>query len=265
MNAVNRHHKAPLTRRRFLHLAGGSAAAAALMQAATRPAQAVTWRLHDDTNQVGLSRLYSGSENYAGCDTGESAVCKGPGRMSCYWGGLYVNSVTYHRLRTGPVPLSCNDSFPGISNLEYVRWASHYSASAWAPEYRFVGKVFVYGIKSRPQPYLGLVLHPVHRDNCNNYYVRLWERDNPSRVVWGKEVNDAESWIISETLPSPPQTGVWYDYRIDVLPGSRLRFYWDNQLIFDHTDPQGTYSQGPVGMRLDYFNAILDETRVYQP
>jgi len=186
--------------------------------------------------------------------------------MSCYWGGLYVNSVLGHRLRTGPEPVGCNDSFPGISNLREVRWASHYSASAWVPEYRFVGRVYVYGIKERPDYFSGLVLHPVHLDNCNNYYVRLWERDNPSRVVWGKEVNDVEPPLIwSGTLASPPQTGVWHDFRIDVLPGSHLRFYWDNQLVFDQTDPAGTYSQGPVGMRMDYFDAILDETRVYQP
>jgi hypothetical protein len=50
-----------------------------------------------------------------------------------------------------------------------------------------------------------------------------------------------------------------------VLPGSRLKFYWDGTLIFDATDLERTFSAGPVGMRLDYLDTILDETRVYQP
>jgi hypothetical protein len=109
------------------------------------------------------------------------------------------------------------------------------------------------------------VLHPVHLDNCNNYWIRLWERDNPAHVVWGREVNDAENWIGDWTLPLPPKRERWYDYQVDVLPDSRIKFYWNRELIFDHTDPERTFSQGPVGMRLDYFDTVLAETRVYQP
>jgi hypothetical protein len=252
------------TRRRVLQFAGSITAGAALTQLVPGRAEAATWQLHDDTNKRGLHKLYTGDANNPGCDTGESATCRGPGRISCYMGALYVNSVTYHRLRTGPFT-ACNADWTGTGNTERVRWASHLSASMWKPEYRFVGKLYVYDIMDRPDPWNGLVLFPVHLDNCNNYWIRLWERDNPSHVVWGKEVNDSESWILDATLPSPPQTGRWYDYQVHVLSGSRLRFYWNGAPIFDGTDSKHTFSQGPVGMRLDYFDTILDETRVYQP
>jgi hypothetical protein len=254
-----------LTRRRFLQLAGASATTVAITQAIPRRAEAVTWRLHDDTATIGLHKLYSGSHNHPGCDTGESADCRGPGRMSCYWGALYVNSVREHHLRTGPFTGSCAADWLGTGNTERVRWASHLSSSMWQPEYRFIGKLYVYDIIARPTPTSGLVLHPVHLDNCHNYWIRLWERDNPSRVVWGREVNDDESWITDTDLPSPPQLGRWYDYRVDVLPGSQVKFYWNGTLIFDTRDSRRTFSGGPVGMRLDYFDTILDETRVYQP
>jgi hypothetical protein len=67
------------------------------------------------------------------------------------------------------------------------------------------------------------------------------------------------------TLPHAPQTGQWYDYQLRVSPGSRLNFYWNGELIFDEVDSDHTFSQGPVGMRLDHFDTILDETRVCQP
>jgi hypothetical protein len=254
-----------LTRRRFLQLAGASAAAGVLAQAVPRRAEAATWRLHDDTDTVGLHQLYSGSDNHPGCDTGEDADCRGPGRLSCYWGALYVNSVTEHRLRTGRFTGSCSATWPGTGDTERVRWASHVATSGWQPEYRFSGKLYVYDIMARPDPWTGLVLHPVHLDNCHNYWIRLWERDHPSHVVWGGEVDDDEYWIVDATLPSPPQPGQWYDYRVDVLPGSRLKLYWNGALVFDATDPERTFSGGPVGMRLDYFDTILDETRIYQP
>jgi hypothetical protein len=258
--------KAPyLTRRRFLQLAGASAAAVVLTQAVPRRVEAATYLLHDDTNLKGLGNLYSGSLNHPGDDTAEDADCRGPGRLSCYWGALYVNSVTAHRLRTGPYSDSCSATWPGTGNTERVRWASHQCDSVWKPEYRFIGKLYVYDIMPRPAPETGLVLHPVHLSNAYNYFIRLWERDNPSHVVWGREVTDAESWIWQATLPSPPQLGRWHNYRVDVLPDSRLKFYWDGALIFDATDPERTFSKGPVGMRLDYFDTILDETRVYQP
>ena len=252
------------TRRRFFQLAGSSMVAVALAQGTVRQAEAATWQLHDDTDKAGLRKLYSGSGNNPGCDTGESADCRGPGRLSCYMGALYVNSVAYHRLRTGPYG-GCNAAWPGTGGATRVRWASHRSTSTWEPEYRFAGKLYVNGIMARPDAWNGLVLHPVHLDNCNNYWIRLWERDKPDHVVWGSEANDAESWIVDATLPRPPLPGQWHEYRVDVLPGSRLKFYWDGALIFDHRDPQRRFSKGPVGMRLDYFDTLLDETRVYQP
>jgi hypothetical protein len=225
-----------------------------------------TWRLHDDTDKVGPRKLYTGSTNNPGWDKAESADCQGPERMSCYWGALYVNSVRYHRLRTGPFVGGCNADWPGTGNTERVRWASHLGASVWEPEYRFVGRLYVSDIMDRPSPSTGLVLHPVHVDNCNNYWIRFWERDDASHVVWGREVNDQERPRVTETaLPQPPRTGQWYDYQVRVLPGSRLKFYWNGELIFDEIDNEHTFSQGPVGMRLDYFDTILDETRVYQP
>ena len=255
----------PLTRRHFLQLAGSSAAAVVLAQAVSRRAEAATWQLHGDTDRVGLRKLYSGSENNPGCDTAEDADCRGPGRMSCYMGALYVNSVTYHRLRTGPFTGSCHADWPGTGTAPRIRWASHLSASVWEPEYRWLGKLYVSDIMGRPNAWNGLVLFPVHLDNCHNYWIRLWERDQADHVVWGREVNDRESWILDTTLPHPPLRRQWYDYRVDVLPGSRLKFYWNGELIFDHVDPARTFSKGPVGMRLDYFDTILDETRVYQP
>jgi hypothetical protein len=284
MNSIGLTQVFRLTRRRFLQLAGASAATVVLTQALPHRAEAATWLLHDDTNMRGLGKLYSGTDDSQSCalDTGEGALCHGPGRMSCYWGALYVNSVTAHRLRTGPYPASggCSATWLGIGNTERVRWASHTADSVWKPVYRFVGRLYVYDIMARPDPWTGLVLHPVHINNCNNYWIRLWERDKPYQVVWGWEVNNDEGWIISKSMKSlgnpndtfisrnpngVPKEGEWHDYRVDVLPGSRLKFYWDGALIFDATDPHHTFSGGPVGMRLDYFDTILDDTRVYQP
>lgn len=281
MNSVGLTQGPRLTRRRFLQLAGASAAAVVLTQAVPRRVEAATYLLHDDTNLQGLGNLYSGSINNSGDDTAEDADCPGPGRLSCYWGALYVNSVTAHRLRTGPYPGRCDAdfTFAGTGNTDRVRWASHTADSVWQPEYRFVGRLYVYDIMARPDPWTGLVLHPVHRSNAYNYYIRLWERDDPSHVVWGQEVNDVEDWIIATSLTALPKNdgflsknpngvpklGEWHDYRVDVLPGSRLKFYWDGALIFDAIDAAHTFSKGPVGMRLDYFDTILDETRVYQP
>jgi hypothetical protein len=275
MNACGLTQGARLTRRRVLQLAGASAAALAITQAVPRRAEAVTWLLHDDTNLRGLHRLYSGTPDSQSCalDTAEGARCRGPGRLSCYWGGLYVNSVTAHRLRTGPYPASggCTATWPGTGNTARLRWASHRDAAVWQPAYRFVGRLYVYDIMARPDPWTGLVLHPVHLNNCQNYWIRLWERDEPNHVVWGKEVQNRERWITEASMPKNaknpdgPLLGVWHDYRVDVLPGSRLTFYWDGTRIFDATDPERTFSRGPVGMRLDYFDTVLDETRVYKP
>jgi hypothetical protein len=57
----------------------------------------------------------------------------------------------------------------------------------------------------------------------------------------------------------------WNDNRVDVLPGRRHKRSWNGVLIFNAIDPEYTFSEGPVGMRLDYFDTILDDTRVYQP
>jgi hypothetical protein len=253
------------TRRRVLETAAASAAALVLAQAAPEPAAAATWRLHDDTDQVGLRQLYSGSSPLPGCDTAENADCPGPGRISCYWGGLFVNSTARHRLRTGPFTGVCGATWPGGGGAERVRWAAHGAASAWTPEYRFVGQLYVADVLVRPDAWNGLVLHPVHLDNCNNYWIRLWERDDAAHVVWGREVDDDEEWILEAALPRVPRLGQWYAYEVRVLPESRIKFYWDGELVFDHTDPDRTFGVGPVGMRLDYFDATLAETRVYQP
>ena len=37
----------------------------------------------------------------------------------------------------------------------------------------------------RPDAWNGLVLFPVHLDNCDNYWIRHWERDREDHVVWG--------------------------------------------------------------------------------
>ena len=254
-----------LTRRRVLQRAAAGAAAVALTQVASDRAAAATWHLHRDTDRVGLRRLYSGSDENPGCDTAEGADCRGPGRISCYWGALYVTSVARHRLRPGPFAGACAAAWPGPGGAERVRWASHRAASAWVPEYRFVGRLVVAAILPRPDPWTGLVLHPVHLVNCNNYWIRLWERDDATHVVWGREVADRESWIVEAALPRAPRLGRWYTYQVDVLPGSRIRFSWDGALVFDHTDPDHTFGAGPVGMRLDYFDTRLEETRVYRP
>ena len=255
----------PITRRQFMKLAGYSAAALPFVLSRWFRVRSSTWRLHDDTDRVGIRKLYTGSHNPPGCDTAENADCPGPNRMSCYWGALYVNSVSLHRLRTGPFAGDCNAEWPGTGDTERARWASHLAASIWKPQYHFKGRLYVYDIMERPDPWNGLVLHPVHIDNCNNYWIRLWERDNPRHVVWGKEIDDVESWVGSWSLPQTPQLQQWYEYEVRVLPDSRLKFYWNGKLIFDHRDPARSFSQGPVGMRLDYFDTVLDETRVYQP
>jgi hypothetical protein len=248
-----------------MQLAGSGVTGLFFMPLSSCRTESSTWQLHNDTDQVGLHKLYSGSHNHPGCDTGEISDCPGPNRISCYWGAMYVNSVRLHHLRTGPFTGECNADWPDTGKTERVRWASHISDSVWEPEYRFVGKLYVHDILERPQPWTGLVLHPVHLDNCNNYWIRLWERDHPTHVVWGKEIDDAENWVGDWTLPLPPQQERWHDYQVDVLPDSRIKFYWNRKLVFDHTDPERTFSQGPVGMRLDYFDTVLAETRVYQP
>ncbi len=253
------------TRRRVLQSAGAGAAALALGLTAPGPAAAATWRLHGDADRVGLRTLYSGGDNPPGCDTAEGADCPGPGRISCYWGGLYVNSVARHRLRTGPFAGACGAAWPGGGGAERVRWASRRAASAWAPEYRFAGALHVSAVLPRPEAFSGLVLHPVHLDNCNNYWIRLWERDDATHVVWGREVADREDWIAEAALPRAPRPGRWYAYEVRVLPGSRVRFSWDGALVFDLADPDRTFTAGPVGMRLDYFDATLEGTRVYRP
>lgn len=57
-------------------------------------------------------------------------------------------------------------------------------------------------------------------------------------------------------MPHAPQTGHWYEYQVHVLPGSQLKFYWNGELVFDEVDGQYTFSQGPVGMRLDHLDTI---------
>ena len=265
MNSLRLSQIAHINRRQFLQLGGSGLVALFFTWLRSCNTEALTWLLHGDTDRIGLRKLYSGSNNHPGCDTGESSDCPGPNRISCYWGAMYVSSVNLHQLRTGPFTGECNADWPGTGKAERVRWASRLSHSVWEPEYRFAGKLHIYDILERPQPWTGLVLHPVHLDNCNNYWIRLWERDDPAHVVWGKEIDDAEDWIGDWRLPLAPQREQWYEYQVDVLPGSRLRFYWDGKLIFDHTDPEHTFSQGPVGMRLDYFDTVLAETRVDQP
>lgn len=46
------------------------------------------WPLHDDTNKVGLRKLYLGTTNSHGCDKDEGADCHGPEQMYCYWGAF---------------------------------------------------------------------------------------------------------------------------------------------------------------------------------
>jgi hypothetical protein len=48
-----------LTRRCALQLAGASATVVTLTHAIPRRAEAATWRLHHDTDKVGLRQLYS--------------------------------------------------------------------------------------------------------------------------------------------------------------------------------------------------------------
>jgi hypothetical protein len=247
------------SRRQVLAGLGLTAAGVLASQAFPAPAQAATRYLHDDTALRGQGKLYSGSANRAGCDTAASSDCPGPGRLSAYWGGLYVHSTTANRLRTGPFS-GCGASFPGNGNTERMRWAS---TVGWAPEYRFTGRIFVYDISARPDPWTGLVFHPVHINNCNNYFIRIWERDNP-RLTFARETNDAETAITRVPFPTPALNR-WHDYRIDVLPGSRVRFYWNGALVLDATDPARAFTGGPVGMRLDYFDTVLQDTRVYVP
>ncbi|GGZ03207.1 hypothetical protein [Streptomyces poonensis] len=251
------------TRRQVLTAAGLSAAAVTGLQTAAPPARAATWRLHADTALSGQGKLYSGSTNRSQprCDTAASSDCPGPGALSVYWGGLYVHSTASNMLRTGPFT-SCAAPFPGQGTADRVRWAS---ARAWRPEYRFAGRILVRGISPhRPDPWTGLVFHPVHITNCDNYWIRIWERDQP-RLTFGREVDDRETAVLRTRFPWPA-LNTWHTYRIDVLPGSRVRFHWNGTRIFDTTDPAHAFSGGgPVGMRLDYFDTVLHETRVHRP
>ena len=63
-------------------------------------------------------------------------------------------------------------------------------------------------IRSWPGHTPGLALHSVYVDSCDNYCIRLWELGDSLHVVWGREVNDHERWIISATLPSHLDLGL---------------------------------------------------------
>jgi len=167
----NSRHQPRASRRQFLAALGLSAGAALVSQVVSAPADAATTRLHGDVAQRGQGKLYSGSANKPGCDTAASSDCPGPGRLSAYWGGLYVHSTASNMLRTGPYA-GCGATFPGNGNTSRMRWAS---TSGWAPEYRFAGRIWVYDVSARPDPWSGLVFHPVHISNCNNYWIRIWD------------------------------------------------------------------------------------------
>jgi hypothetical protein len=247
-----------LNRRRLMGALGLTAGTVVAGQTLSPPlAHAETYRLHDDTNQVGQGLMYTGGLNPGGCDTANSTSCRGPNRMSAYWGALYVHAAGSHQLRSGNYG-SCRGTRPaGIPDR--MRWASH---GSWAPEYRFTGKIYLVDVAGREDPWSGLVLHPVHVDNCNNYFIRIWERDF-NKVTFGREVDDDEATITTAPFSAAQRT--WHEYRVDVLAGSRVRFWWNGALVFDAVDPARAYSGGPVGMRLDHFDVLLDETRVYVP
>src|SRR5688572_19038851 len=122
-------------------------------------------------------------------------------------GALYVNSVRQHRVRTGTFPGACDAVFPGDGGAERMRWAT---SQAWTPAYRLAGRLFVYDIAPRPYAYTGLVLHPVHLDNCNNYSLRFWERDL-TEVVFGVEADDGWERIATASMPIPA-TRSWHSY-----------------------------------------------------
>ncbi|MDH4147116.1 MAG: hypothetical protein OEY23_18320, partial [Acidimicrobiia bacterium] len=209
------------------------------------PGQALasrTYHLHRDTAERGQRLLYTGGDNAnAVCDTAAQTVCPGPGRLHAYWGGLYVDSVAESRLRTGPFSpgTACGSRFRGPGAVERLRWTT--TEPDWRPEYRFTGRIRVLGISAdRPKPYTGLTLHPIHLDNCNNYYVRLWRRDDPTMVDLKRERGDDEEVYLRAGRPGdipPPALDTWHTFRIDVLPGTRFRFSWNGKTVFDVADP----------------------------
>src|SRR4051812_35968929 len=121
MNSAHRDPRA--SRRQVLTALGLSTGVIVATQALPAPAHASTSRLHDDTALRGQGKLYSGSNNSNDDDTAASSDCPGPGLLSAYWGGLYVDSTTANRLRTGPFS-ACGASFPGDRTTDRVRWAS---------------------------------------------------------------------------------------------------------------------------------------------
>jgi hypothetical protein len=53
--------------------------------------------------------------------------------------------------------------------------------------------------------------------------------------------------FVSRNPKGVPQEGVWHDYGVDMLPGSRLKFSWDGALIFDATAPTISSAGGRWG------------------
>jgi hypothetical protein len=254
-----------------------------------------TWHLHEDTHRRTRGRLYTGTTKDASfCQTGAAAeaTCPGPGRISAYMGGFFVHDQEEHVLRTGDFDGWC-DSPWRASFEQQLRWASGRRWD-WTPEYRLAGRVHVVAQHRRGSN--GLVFHPVHRSNCNNYYVKVWRKDDSElwsaegRAVWlGRETAQPGSTrsdyriIARGLLPEAPAEGVWHDYRIDVLPDAAFAVRWNGEPVtFEYFDQdQQTFTGvrtttprdsqrwwvrgGPVGFRSDHFDLLLDDTRVHAP
>jgi hypothetical protein len=254
-----------------------------------------TWHLHADTHRRTEGRLYSGTTKDASfCQTGapEEADCPGPGRISAYMGGLYVHDQRAHVLRTCDFTGDCDAPWRD-AHSQQLRWASG-RAWDWAPEYRMAGRLYVNAQHARGSN--GIVFHPVHRSNCNNYYLKLWRIDDSElwsaggRAVWlGRETAQPGSTqsqyrhIARGLLPEAPEERVWHEYRIDVLPDATFALRWNGQPVtfedYDHDERTFTGVRttaprdrqrwwvrgGPVGFRADHFDLLLADTRVHMP
>lgn len=226
-----------------------------------------TWHLHNDTALRGQGQLYSGSLNNPGDDTAASSNYPGPGRLSCYWGGLVVEDQAANVLRTcefvpfvttpGPVRQGA------IGAVDRVRWASHLSWSPADGGYALCGDVMWRGQRRRElHETYGWVLHPVHVSNLNNVFVRFLTSDG--LVCLGWEVDDVEhrEMYAPMTLPA---FDVWHSYELWHRPGGRFVFVFDGVTVFDHTCPTAPFGDGgPVGGRCDGFDTLMRNTRVYR-
>lgn len=267
-----------LGRREFI-ATSGLAIAGSLFGRPT-PAYAATWHLHEDCGPA--RSLYAAEPCPAA-------------KIDCYYrqGALYVRSRTLNRIRTHAFDYLVQDCDSDWDDApaaipERCRWMSLREASHWIDrtgEYRFTGNLLVNGESPVEHVSSGITFHPVHHSNQNNYFVKIWAPGDRShmRGKYGIEIDGGEYFREYFDFPFAwaPSNSVWHTYRLDYIDGTAtagpvIRFKFNGQYIFTWNTPSpqeltaaglpaDSHPRGPVGMRLDYYDVTLENTRVFMP